>query len=96
MREETIRQSRKPHIQTCSYLSPIGKKGRYEEPVERCRFLLQTTSISTIPDFDPSMLKPPSPSPADIIAQGEAAAKRAKLEQLCAHLDGLEELTVTA
>jgi hypothetical protein len=49
--------------------------------------------FSAIPNFDPSMLKPPSPpSPTDIIAQNEAAAKRAKLEQWRAHLEAAKKL----
>jgi hypothetical protein len=49
--------------------------------------------FSSIPDFDPSVLKPPSPpSLADIIARSEAAAKQAKLDQWCAHLVAAAEL----
>ncbi|KIM88656.1 hypothetical protein PILCRDRAFT_813627 [Piloderma croceum F 1598] len=49
--------------------------------------------LSSIPNFDPSMLKPPSPpSPADIIAQNEAAAKQLKLRQCYAHLEAAMKL----
>jgi hypothetical protein len=49
--------------------------------------------FSTIPNFDPSTSKPSSPpSPADIIAQSESAAKRAKLEQWRAHLEAAMKL----
>jgi hypothetical protein len=49
--------------------------------------------LSAIPNFDPSMLKPPSPpSPADIIAQSEAAVKRSKLQQWYAHLEAAMKL----
>lgn len=44
------------------------------------------------PNFDPSILKPPSPSPADIIAQSEAAAKQSKLERCYAHLEAAMKL----
>lgn len=44
--------------------------------------------LSAIPNFDPSMLKPPSPpSPADIIAQSEAVTKQSKLQQCYAHFE---------
>jgi hypothetical protein len=48
--------------------------------------------LSVIPNFDPSVLKPLSPSPADIIAQSAAAAKQLKLERCYAHLEAAMKL----
>jgi len=66
---------------------------QYPTPIvsssQPCKFI----DFSTIPNLDPTMLKPPTPpSPADIIAQSEAAAKQAKLEQYCAHLEAAMQL----
>jgi hypothetical protein len=50
--------------------------------------------LSANPNFEPSVSKPPSPpSPADIIAQSQAAAaKQSKLEHFYAHLEAAMKL----
>jgi hypothetical protein len=61
----------------------IGSSGQL------CGFI----DLSTIPNVDPSMLQPlSSSSPADIIAQSEAAAKQSKLQQCYAHFQAAMKL----
>jgi hypothetical protein len=53
----------------------------------------QEFDLSIHPNLDPSLSKlPRTPSPAEIIAQSEEAAKQVKREQLRAHLEAAKKL----
>jgi hypothetical protein len=53
----------------------------------------QGFDLSGLPNFDlPVSKSPPAPSPAEILAQSEAAARQAKLEQLRAHREAAKKL----